>query len=425
MRVAWCSINQNDRLTMQQQPVTGYYVPKKSRSRTKQRQAAEEILLLCATAAVSAEAKVRLSRILNQAVDWKHLLRLAEFHRIFPLIAHNLISEGFSKKIPQSCLDQLRNGYNTVIYTNIILSRDLANVLAAFNSHGIESIPLKGTILAEILYGNPGLRTIVDIDVLVRSNDIPMARTIVTEMGYKQIEQEDRRQHRFHGAPYLKNGQFPVFLELHWALDDDRLVSIPEKEIWSRARTLEISGLSTLTLSPEDNLLFIANGLSKNEPHFLKILADIAELLKKYQENLDWDYILESAKTWQIDTAVYLALRRVEYLLMAPVPDRVIEEIKPRLWRLWLFDILISGKPFVSPIQWTKLRLETNAVLRSLTVKGFRRMYLVFAMYRGIGKRGVWIRTAFWIVIVLTSGLLRSFAKALMMFLDKVIEKYT
>jgi hypothetical protein len=380
--------------------------------RVAERRAAEEILLLCTAATVSAMVRARLAHLIDQPVNWNLLLRLARFHGVTPLVARNMSAAGFSDQVPQPYLGQLQHGYNTNMYQNLMLSRDLANILSALGQHGIEAIPLKGTVLAEVLYGDPGLRTVVDIDILVRQGDVPLARTIVAGLGYKETDLAHGFQHPFHGAPYRKNGKAPVYLELHWGLGDSRLISIPEEEVWRRTERLQLSGLSTLVLSPEDNLLFLTYNLSKSDTHLLKVLGDIAELVRKYQGALDWEYILKSARSWQIETAVYLALKRARDLLGALIPDKVLEGLKPRAWRRWLLDLLASEETFVSPIRWEKLRLETCAVSQSLAVRGFGRMLKILAINRGVWKRGAWIRTVFWMFLVLVAGLWRSLVRS-------------
>ena len=375
------------------------------------RRAAREILLLCTTANISAKGKERLSWVLTEAVDWGYLLGLAEFHGVTPLIARNLDTNGFSTQIPQPYLDQLKHGYNSTLYRNVILSAELANVLSAFSHHGIAVIPLKGTILAEILYGNPALRTVVDMDILVHPVDVSLAGSLLVELGYKQLMPQQIWDHPFHEVPYCKQASFPLFIELHWDLDDRKLVAIPEQEIWHRAQPLQLQGISTKVLSPEDNLLFLANHLVKQEMHFLKSLGDISELLKKYDAVLDWDYIVESAHSWQIEAAVYYSLRQAADLLEAPMPISYLEVLKPALWRKWVLDFLMSREAFVSPIRSEKLRSETLAVAHSLMMKHVHQMLAVLSRHRGPEKKGAWLRTAMWIMLVFIAGVGRNGAR--------------
>jgi hypothetical protein len=378
-------------------------------SSAQARRVAREILQLCTTTSVSAGGKVRLSQILASTVDWKYLISLAEFHGITPLISYNLNSNGISRKIPQPYLYKLNQIYNNTLFKNVILSTELAKVLSVFSQHGIPVIPLKGTVLAELLYGNPGLRTMVDIDILVKPEELPRASSLLVEMGYKQLSEEPAQTHPFHGAPYRKEGKFPFFLELHWDLDDAKLVSIPRQAIWRRVKTLKLPWGSTLVLSPEDNLLYMSIQLSKQVTQ-VKVLCDIAALLNKYDGVLDWGYIIESAHSWQIETVVYYSLKRAQDVLGAPVPASL-AELKPGAWQWRVIDFLVNEEVFALPIKDQKLRNETSVLVRSLMMKHFDRTLMVLSDHRGPRTRAAWLRTAIWMMLVFGAALGRNAAR--------------
>jgi hypothetical protein len=341
-------------------------------------------------------------------VDWRYLLDLAAFHGIIPFVIHNLDVNGFSSQIPQPYLNELKQIYHGTVYRNLILSSELAKILSIFSQHGIETICLKGAPLAESLYRNPILRHVGDMDILVHPEDISKAVALLAEQGYKQAVPQQGKSHPFHGEPYLKKASFPLAVELHWGLDDSKLVDFPKQEIWCRAQPLQFEGVSTLVLSPEDNLLFLANHLSKHNFQLLKLVGDITELLKKYEQSLDWDYIMSSTRSWKMEPAVYCALQRAGELLGAPVPAHPLEAIRPSAWRRRLLDFLVSKKTFVSPIKGNKLRSETSALARSLMMKGPREMLTVLSNHRGSRTGKAWLRTAFWIMVVFAAGIVRN-----------------
>jgi hypothetical protein len=376
------------------------------------KQAARELLVLCTTANISHGRKERISQLLAGTVDWKYLLELAEFQGVAPLIAHDIINNGLSSQVPQTYLERLSQVYNNILYRNLLLSNELINVLSVFNQHGVATIALKGTMLAEQLYGNPALRTVVDIDILVKPEELSQASSLLLEMGYQQLAPQQTKKHPFHEV-YSKQAQFPFIIELHWDLDDHRLVAFPLQEIWHRAQTLQIQGGTTMVLSPEDTLLFLSNHLIKQEYQFLRYLSDIAELLKKYDGVLDWDYIIESAHSWGIESAVYYSLRCSRELLGALVPVSAIRELKPKAWRRWLLDFLVSREFFISPTKPSKLRDETYNLVRSLMMKHLYQMALVYIEYRKSAKRGAWLRTVIWIILVFSAALGRNTARFL------------
>jgi hypothetical protein len=375
------------------------------KSSPRGRQAARDILLLAAAASISPEIKERISGILDGAVDWKYLLDLAETHSITPLIAHTFLTSGLIKQIPQPYSERLNNDYHNNLYKNVILSDELSRLISIFHRFGIPIIPLKGTILAEQLYGNPGLRTVADIDIVVQPDKLSPASSLLLEIGYQQSASKQTWDHPFHEAPYYKRGQLPFTIELHRELENPRLVTIPHDDIWRRAQELKIQGETVLVLSPEDNLLYLANNFSKPDNFILKSLCDITELLKKYDGIMDWDYIMDSACSWQIKTSVYFSLKLARDILGAPVNVSIIQALKPRLWRRGTLEFLVSQKDFVSPIKRLKLRTETYVIVRGLMMKHARQTLLVLEKYRGAGEKWPWLRTVIWIILVFVAAL--------------------
>jgi hypothetical protein len=384
--------------------------PTKGRARPSPsgQQAAREILLLCTTASISPGRKERVSQILAGIVDWQYLFYLAEFHGVAPLIAYHLMNNGLSKKVPQHYLERLSRIYNGTLYRNAILSNELTKVLSVFSQHGIAAIVLKGTVLADQLYGNLALRSVADMDILVQPEQVAQANSLLLGMGYQQPTSKETWEHPFHEPPYYKQAQFPLFIELHRNLDDERLVAVPRPEIWRRAQLLHIPEGNTAVLSPEDSLLFLSDHISKHSNQLLKSLNDIAELLKKYEKILDWDYIVKSARSWEIGAAVYCYLRRSQELLGAPVPASVVRALKPKAWRRWLLDFLVSREFFICTTRLTKLQDETYTIVRSLMMKHRYQTALVLTRNRVSSKIGTRLRAAMWLVLVFGAALGRN-----------------
>ncbi|OGO22532.1 MAG: hypothetical protein A2144_02235 [Chloroflexi bacterium RBG_16_50_9] len=367
------------------------------------RKSAREVLLLCTTACLSPRVKERLGQILANPLDWKYFVELAAYQGVIPLVNHNLSVADFSSHIPQPCGNQLKQAYKYTVYRNVILTSELAHVVTALRSEGIETICLKGTALAEVIYGNACLRPVTDMDILIHPEDKARAGSIVAGLGYKRVAGKDNH-HPFH-EEYHKEAAFTLFLELHWNLDNKQLVAFPEEQLWSRAQPLELSGTACWMLSPEDNLMFLANHLHKHNSHQLKLLCDIAELLKKYEGKLDWDYITISAQSWQIKPAAYLALKRAQELLGAPVPAGPHVRLRPSFWRRFLLELFTGQESFISQSAETKLSSETSALAHGLMMKGSHEMTTVLTRYRGPWKRVRWLRTVFWTTVVVAAGL--------------------
>lgn len=250
------------------------------------------------------------------------------------------------------------------------------------------------------------MRVAGDIDILVKPEQLAEARAILLEMGYQQPVPEEAWDHPFHDMPYYKQAHFPLVLELHWNIEDEKLVNIPYETIWQRAQRLEIKGRDVMVLSPEDTLLYLASNFTKLSNHVFRSLCDITELLNKYHDSLDWEYILKAADTWGIKTAFYYTLIRSRELMGASFPSHVTETLKPKTRRWRFLDWLVSKDYFISNTEMTRFRYETYSLFRSMTMKHGYQRALVVSKYRG-GKRLASIRTYVWRILIIAGAVWR------------------
>ncbi len=376
-----------------------------------EREAAEELLLLSATSRLAKAARERMSVLLERGIDWEHLTELAAFHALAPLLARNLADSGLMERTPRVHASELERARSQTLHRNVILSSETEKVLSLLEQRGVMAIPLKGTVLAECLYDHVGMRPGADMDVLVRPHDLPVARACLLEEGYNTVAEDSLLNHPFHGAPFFKKKGGGLVLELHWALDDGRVTAFCERDIWDRAELLVSNGISIHTLSPEDNLLFLAHHFTKHDSGLLKLLCDIAELLKKYEGSLDWDYIAAKARSWGIETAVYYSLRRAQELLDAPVPRSPYLEMRPGLLRWWLLDLLVDRRTLVSPVKRRRLRNETFILAHSLMMKRPRQTMAALTRDDRLEGRRTWYGIVWWAALSLGAASVRRFCQ--------------
>lgn len=132
--------------------------------------------------------------------DWAKAESIIRGHNIYGLIYYGLKNSGI--EIPA----WLSKKY----YNRIYLLENLWNkgneIQETFKKNGIEYIPLKGIIIKD-LYPSPYMRSMSDIDILIREKDYEKKiRPLMLEMGYSEGVESDHELH------WGKNGQM---IELH------------------------------------------------------------------------------------------------------------------------------------------------------------------------------------------------------------------
>lgn len=286
-----------------------------------------ELLLTCLGKGTVLQKEVRLLHYSSE--DWEEAAATARRHGLEPILFHNLKQIRSRLDIPAGIWQELHRRYFVSASRNIFLYRQLLHLLDIFNREGIPVILLKGAHLAELIYKNPALRPMLDIDLLVKHGDLARVHTFLLQEGYDSSEQNQGTAFE-HLAPYLKKGA--VRLEIHFHITEPPFsMHFDIASLWERARKETFQNVSVLTLSPEDLLLHLCihTSIHHGFDNGLLPYLDIALALEHYQEKLDWDKLWTRAKNWGMDRSVYLMLALTGRLLGHPMPKPVVQDMPP------------------------------------------------------------------------------------------------
>jgi hypothetical protein len=288
----------------------------------------EQLLLLCSRVEMQESELKKLRELSCNALNWEHLFEIASYHRVFPLLYHNI-----KKHIPNAIPDDVRNRLRDMVVRNgaknlFMLSR-LISILALLKEQGIQAVSFKGPTLAEDVYGNVGFRTFGDLDLLISRRDLEKAVSLFRTQGFYQDIDLDPAQYRklvdkWHHAVLKKDG---VMVELHWELTGryfSRNVEI--ESLLPRVEEIEMAGHKIQMLGPEDLLLFLCVHGCHHYWVQLDSVCCIAELVKK-KTNLDWDLVWQLARQLGALKMVVLGLLLAREMLGLVLPGKVEEKI--------------------------------------------------------------------------------------------------
>jgi len=284
-----------------------------------------ELLLCCARTECDTEVANRLRVLAGASIDWDYLFHLARRHSILPLIYRQLQTHA-SDLVPDDRLVQLKQSYQENVARNLVLTSELMTLLRTFGDAGIESVPFKGPALALIAYNDLSLRRFVDLDVIVKKEDVFRARDIILQAGYKTPKplNEDqqlvllRTQHCLQFS--RENGR--MIFELHWNVASDLFASpVSATDFWRRLIDIEIDGQAVKSFSADDLLFSLCVHGSRHIWERLSWICDVAELIKRQQ--LDWATLMDRAIKTDCERMFYLGLFLAERLLGASLPAGV------------------------------------------------------------------------------------------------------
>jgi hypothetical protein len=297
----------------------------------------DTLLVLCACIKMSPEKQQVVKNIIKEGVDWNALLEKAGRHRIISLVAHHLMSPELSGLVPNDVLKSLQGIYYKNLARNMILQDELAHIISEFNDRKIPVIILKGAALLDSVYQDIGLRSMGDLDILVHPEHLDSAEAIALNRGYSyfvnQEIQEQTRQECRHLAN-LWHVQKMILLEIHHHIVSPGEPAYFDLEgFWKRARKIKISGVETLSFAPEDIVIHLClNFLFDRKYHSLKALgqlSDISEIIKYYQNSLDWDLIVNVGQEHGFTSALHLAFYACQQLLDTPISPDIMARFCP------------------------------------------------------------------------------------------------
>jgi len=284
-----------------------------------------ELLLCCARTECDTEVANRLRVLAGASIDWDYLFRLARRHSILPLIYRQLQTHA-SDLVPNDRLVQLKQSYQENVARNLVLTSELMTLLRTFTTAGIESIPFKGPALALIAYDDLSLRRFVDLDVIVKKEDVFRARDILLQAGYKTPKplNEDQQLVLLRTQHCLQfnreNGR--MIFELHWNVASDLFASpVSVTDLWRQLIDIEIAGQVVKSFSADDLLFSLCVHGSRHIWERLSWICDVAELIKRQQ--LDWAMLMDRAIKTDCERMFYLGLFLAERLLGASLPAEV------------------------------------------------------------------------------------------------------
>ncbi len=265
--------------------------------------------------------------------EWDGFLALAAEQRIRPLLYQRLIERGLDAAVPERVLAALWDVQRQTALRTMGYQTELAALAMELAAQDVPLIALKGIWLARAIYGNPALREMNDIDVLVRREHLSVAMDILSQRGHtptQEVDIEIDTATSQHLPRFIKSGV--AGFEVHWSLCRlNQPYSIDTGELWERVVPAQIGRASLSGLAPEDLLLHLCLHTSYQHQFIfgLRPSCDIAAVIERYGAELDWAVVVERAQRWRWERGVYLALRLAADLVGAAVTESVLSALRP------------------------------------------------------------------------------------------------
>ena len=254
-----------------------------------------QLLFLCTRFESSTSSLDQLKAAAARISSWENLPARAEQHGLAPLAYFHL--KNIPDSLPPLTLRTLKGQGLRDRLINQVRTRQVAAIAACFQQAQIPLLFLKGAALAHLLYPEPGLRPMSDLDLLVDRAALDVSWELLKNLGYNGSPPAASLAKSRHLPPlYQSVDGFSIGLELHFALFQH-----PDGRPWFQMQDLSSPPLPfkvgtdgrALSLGREDMLFHLCRHAFFNNSGFdsmrLIWVADIVNYANRFSAEIDWD----------------------------------------------------------------------------------------------------------------------------------------
>jgi hypothetical protein len=281
-----------------------------------------ELILCCARREVDAE----LRRLLKKAINWDYVFATAQAHGLLPLLHKHLTSVA-GDLVPGHFLSRLKRESVANSQNVLHLIGKQLRVYKLFKDNDFPVALFKGSLLAQMAYGEISLRQAGDIDLLIERRHFDRARSLLESLGYEMFPRLTPAQLGSHlnnhcEIQFMRDEWFTV-VDLHWELAPRSFVfKVKAEEVMSRLQPVSLAGTTVETFSDEDLVLYQAMHGAKHLWRRLEWISSLAESIRS--SPLNWDTVVERAASARAARMLGLGLRLVGNFSDVRIPAHVL-----------------------------------------------------------------------------------------------------
>jgi hypothetical protein len=292
-------------------------------------------------------------------VDGERLVQLAHHHGLVPRLYRRLSTEMDARQ--STGLEALRQQDKANAHRTLWLTLELLSIHRHLQARGLEVLPYKGPVLAELLYGNVAMRQFSDLDLLIRSQDLPAIKAALAELGYQpglRLEKAAERDYLKSGYEYTFDGaRGRNLLEIKWQiLPRFYSIGFDVNDFFQRAAVVTIEGQKLRTLCDQDLMLVLCVHAAKHAWKQISWLAEIAQLARS--RALDWAALQAEAARLGVMRIVAVTFLLAHKLLGTTLPPQLdwVEDGEAEVLAQLIMHLVVAEEEF-DPESVTYFRL--------------------------------------------------------------------
>ena len=290
-------------------------------------------------------------------------------------------------------MGRLKGVYKRTWTNNITFYREACRAMDVFRAGGVDSMLIKGMGLLPYYDNDPGLRTMADVDVLIRSSDSASAIDLLLKSGWQPNPASSQRQMmsrivpRQHAWSFLRGD---LGLDLHWFPIHREWGAYDTDALWRDAGDRVLLGYTIRVPGIEDMLLLtLIHGLRPQNNRCLQWAMDVMRILESGMNQTQQDGFIRRVRERRFDALAADSLGYLAWHYSIPVPlerGRSDRSTASRLQNLEYRDLIDTRGSRSLSRRGARVILST---LRNGTGKTFARQIGL-----GAGSLGRWLREA-------------------------------
>jgi hypothetical protein len=277
-------------------------------------------------------------RTVDIQVDWQRLFVITP-PDLFAYLGYKISENGLARQCPAPLLQKARDARRTTAARWLRLRFELRNLVREFTRHKLDFVILKGAVLAFLAYPDSSLRSVSDVDLLVRPESLAKALQLVEDAGF-----HCPKRFEFANPVTLKDSVVPgeeislplekpgtsALIEVHTQLESaEPWFPVPIEKVLERTEEVEWNDARIRVLDPHEFLFHLVLHLTRG--HFfslgLRPLLDVHLWVELQEKRLDWEWILrESVKRGYADW-MYVTLKIVHDSFRTPIPPDFFDQV--------------------------------------------------------------------------------------------------
>lgn len=318
------------------------------------------LLQLCLRWPQREEDRKEIVRLLSGTIDWQLFQKLADHHRVLPMVTHNVGIASLDARIEHEgvfaeVFAGMQKAAQENSYRALRCLTELHKIVRALGKRDVEICVLKGLPLARTVYGDLALRSVGDIDLLIDESRILAADQVLRELGYRasfDVGEFSTRRRAFYVAHWkdltYTSDASGFEVDVHWRCFRNPHMSGSSLGSVAGAETVSFGGFQVRTLPRTEGLLYLCMHGLLDGWLYLKSLVDVGVQVRAMSE-AELDRLAAAAADFGIFAELSATLAMVRrHLAMDHWSTRLLPEADEAVAHILRYaDVVLEQREFL------------------------------------------------------------------------------